>query len=553
VNTVLETQTANVKIKCHTSDDRVKLFVDLRLPEDSEDGDCTQKPRPDKESLYKEVLQEISSIISSSRVNVAVLRHAVEQLLEGEEVVNRRIAKGKEAKPPRDGRLVFLVKKISRTAEVSEEAAESKTAIDPRSLRLFENVENGQEVVRVYPPKKGAPGEDAFGKAIESEMGKEIEYSVDETLRSLPAKKPKTYTSITSLTEGYLAQEGSKLSVSNELQINGDVDYSTGNIDFIGSVTITGSVRPGFSVKAKKDILLQGYLEGGHLISSEGSITVEKLVTAGGRSRIQAAKDVTVSVAQGATIRAGRLLSVTKEARNCKLHSYSQIDMANAELLGGSVYAICGIEAKSFGNEHGVNTNIFFCSDIEMDPGFRKLLSDIAQHEQALTVLRSHLGPYAQQPARIIFLNDDLKERMLKMLRRYTSIAKSYQRLQSVKESKLEGAKHSTTATVSFSEALYPGVTVENNDAVFSSNKVLKGPKSIAYDEDEHRFSVAEYQAVVCSFRSNLEDASNTTKVPTGSSDNSSQAEAQPEAAATNEPKESAEQEQKTEEKDEHE
>jgi len=39
-------------------------------------------------------------------------------------------------------------------------------------------------------------------------------------------------------------------------EVDGDVDYGVGNINFIGSVVIKGSIRDGFSVVAGSDIRL---------------------------------------------------------------------------------------------------------------------------------------------------------------------------------------------------------------------------------------------------------------------------------------------------------
>ena len=130
------------------------------------------------------------------------------------------------------------------------------------------------------------------------------------------------------------------------------------------------------------------------------------------------------------------------------------------------------------------------------------------------------------------------------MLRRFTAISKSYNRLIAEKETMLEGAKHSSAATVSFSDAFHPGVEVENNDAVFSSNKELKGQKSIVYDEDEHRFSVSDYQAVVCSFRNNSE--SQKQAVPTDSKQSEKRAGQSKSAKAESKPQERNKQENKS-------
>lgn len=494
---VLDKQTENLKVSCHVSEDNVKLFLDLAFTESP-----APKSRPDKDTLVQEVLSAVSEIIKLERVNTAVVTHAVQQLLEDKEVTGRRIAKGSLPNPARDGRIVFLVKKISKTPDFIED---KQGAVDLRSLRLFENIEAQQVVARVYPPRRGDPGVDVFGNVIEGGMGEEVSYTVNETLEVTPPDGKNAYATITSRIEGYLSQEGDALSVQNELLINGDVDYSTGDIDFIGSVTITGSVLPGFTVRAKKDITVQEVLDGGRLISTQGSVTVEKLVSATAPSYIEAAIDVTLSIVQSATVKCGQNLCIRKEARNCKLHSYAGIDMSEAELIGGNTYAICGIDARVLGNESGVRTHISFCSDIEMDAGFRKMLDDIHKHETAITVLKSHLGPYAENPGRVILLKEELKQRMITLIERYVKISQSYKELLAKKEALLKTSKTSAIATASFSGALHPGVEIMAADAVFTAEEKISGPASIVYNEEKREFSVSEYQAVVCTVRGSTE------------------------------------------------
>jgi hypothetical protein len=57
---------------------------------------------------------------------------------------------------------------------------------------------------------------------------------------------------------GAVVKKGGKIAVDNLLVIHGNVDYDTGNIDFDGNVEIHGTVRDQFSVRATKDISIEG-------------------------------------------------------------------------------------------------------------------------------------------------------------------------------------------------------------------------------------------------------------------------------------------------------
>ncbi len=42
------------------------------------------------------------------------------------------------------------------------------------------------------------------------------------------------------------------------MPFRGDVDFSEGNIDFHGTVTVAGDVLSGFEIRAKKNIMIWG-------------------------------------------------------------------------------------------------------------------------------------------------------------------------------------------------------------------------------------------------------------------------------------------------------
>ena len=56
--------------------------------------------------------------------------------------------------------------------------------------------------------------------------------------------------------------EKEKLNVFPVYEVNGDVDYNIGNIDFVGTVVIRGNILTGFRVKASGDIRVTGGIEG---------------------------------------------------------------------------------------------------------------------------------------------------------------------------------------------------------------------------------------------------------------------------------------------------
>src|SRR5437762_91037 len=61
--------------------------------------------------------------------------------------------------------------------------------------------------------------------------------------------------------DGGVQRVGGKLTVSKLYEVDGNVDFKVGNVDFDGRVTIKGDVLPGFNVKATGDVAITGMVE----------------------------------------------------------------------------------------------------------------------------------------------------------------------------------------------------------------------------------------------------------------------------------------------------
>ena len=61
--------------------------------------------------------------------------------------------------------------------------------------------------------------------------------------------------------------KGETLSVLAIYEVNGDLTMKIGNIDFLGTVLIHGSINGEFKVKAGADVVIDGVLDGGEVVA----------------------------------------------------------------------------------------------------------------------------------------------------------------------------------------------------------------------------------------------------------------------------------------------
>ncbi|PKL01669.1 MAG: DUF342 domain-containing protein, partial [Synergistetes bacterium HGW-Synergistetes-2] len=197
--------------------------------------------------------------------------------------------------------------------------------VDLKNLSSVTVILKDQLLATKTPPTEGIPGVTVKGAPLKAKNGKD---------RPLPAGAG-TYASedglsLHSMIDGNLVLKGNKLNVVPVFQVDGDVDYSVGNIDFIGAVLVNGAVREGFEIKTSGNIEIRGVVEGARLLS-KGNILISGGVRGMNKAFLDASGDVTAGFIDQAKVRSGKDISVTNAVLHSDLAAHGKISV-----LGGN-------------------------------------------------------------------------------------------------------------------------------------------------------------------------------------------------------------------------
>lgn len=171
--------------------------------------------------------------------------------------------------------------------------------IDYRELGLVKNVGAGDVLATAHPAKEGVDGITIFGQRVPYIKG-----TVPPLQNGENTVISEDGTQILAAIDGCVELKGQSVVVNDVFTVKGDVDTSVGNIDCLGSVVIHGDVREGFIVKAKKDIVIKGMIEGATIISG-GKVTISNGMNGMGKGKITAKGDVISKYFENATIESG--------------------------------------------------------------------------------------------------------------------------------------------------------------------------------------------------------------------------------------------------------
>lgn len=223
-------------------------------------------------------------------------------------------------------------------------------SVDYFKMTTINHCSKGDVLARIIPEVPGENGYDIYGKEIAPrpvkrqalKFGRNIELSEDKN-------------TITTMVDGHVTLVDDKVFVSDVYEVK-NVDVSTGNIEYEGSIEITGDVAANFEVKAGGNVIVNGLVEGARIIAG-GNIIIAKGMNGAGKGYLKAGGDIVVKFLENVRVVAAGYLQ-TEAILHCKVSVGSEVRVEGRKglIVGGHVQAANKITAKAIGANLGAIT-----------------------------------------------------------------------------------------------------------------------------------------------------------------------------------------------------
>lgn len=263
-------------------------------------------------------------------VDTGVIEQALRQVAEtGLPVVNCIAARGRAPLPGKDAMLRLEVEVGPRPGKLL-----ANGTIDFRERMMFVAVAVNQILARKVPATAGIPGTNLAGEPIAARDGKDLQVKVSEGT----AFKEEDGT-IRATASGVLSLVGDDtLLVSSQQKIDGDVDFSTGNIRSHDAVHITGSILPAFVVSTRGDLLVDGNIQAA-TVNSHGNIVVKGGVL-GPTSTVRVQGDADIHHIERSLLSAGGDIIIRASSYYSTVMAGGNIQCSGqVKLVGGEIIA----------------------------------------------------------------------------------------------------------------------------------------------------------------------------------------------------------------------
>jgi uncharacterized protein (DUF342 family) len=340
-------------------------------------------------------------------------------------------------------------------------------SVDLRDVTQFVRAKAGQPLCDLVV-MSAEDGQDVFGDLIVCPPTKVAELS-------LPAAGPGCALSADGRTivaqyDGCVQLAGGTLTVRKLYEVEGNVDFKVGNVDFDGRVTIKGDVLPGFQVKASGDVAITGMVESASIEAGQ-HVYIRGGVAGRNGARLKAGGRIEARYLRTISVESIEDVVVVAECVSSEIATSGAVLVEKGTIIGGSVRAGGDVRAASLGSDMGVATSITAGHGgpvekalIEARTGLASLQALLKNDEKALSLYKN---PAALPPA---------KQKLAGILQQQLVEREKALEAQRKKIEELTATYSQNGSKVVVAQRIYPNVTIRIGDFSRTVTRIEEGP-----------------------------------------------------------------------------
>ena len=373
------------------------------------------------------------------------------------------VAQGRVAQ---NGRNAYVDYKI-RTHKDIEFHEDSHGRVDFLNQNLVENVVQGQLLAQLIPEEPGIIGQTVTGIKTPAKDGKPLFIKPGKgTVLSSDKKR------LMAQKNGQVVFFGGVINVEDVYFIPGDVGITTGNISFLGSLRIAGSIEDNMKVQAAGNIEVAGTIQKAY-VEAEGDIIVRSGIQGRHGATIESTNaGILAKFVQNSDLKADKDIVVSEAIMHSKVQTCGKIicNGRRAQIVGGELLASKEIRVKQLGSQGATPTLVVVGINPKMFKKQKHWEQILIESQEKLNKLGPNLKTLLHQKQT---LGEKLPKERQEMLDNIQATEASLK--QAIEEAK-EELRQIEEETNSFlneggaihvEQVLYPGVTIEINNARF--------------------------------------------------------------------------------------
>jgi uncharacterized protein len=402
-------------------------------------------------------VDDVRKALKAKGISTGIMVDEVERIfresLFDEEVL---VAQGTLPKHGKHGKIEFYFK----TSKEFQPKEDEDGRIDYRDVSFLENVKKGDHLCKISPPTPGFPGKALTGREIGAKDGHDVVMPQGQNTELSDAGGPEL---LVAASDGCVTlNKGKQVEVLPKLEIKGDVDFNTGNINFNGALVIGGDVKAGFLVETTGDLEIGGSVEDAE-VRVKGNALIKKGFVGNGKGLVTTTGNLTIKFAQNQKIKCDGNLILGGEIMHCESRVGGDLTASGRKgaIIGGIAMVQGNIEVPQLGSVNFTKTTVQVGYDFKMEERKREIdeeLEKLAENEEKIKKALYNLSRLKLK------MQGNLSEEHQKLFERLQDTVKSYPKYREKLSAELNGVDQKIgdhlNAHVKITGTLYPGVKV---------------------------------------------------------------------------------------------
>lgn len=243
--------------------------------------------------------------------------------------------------------------------------------VDYFNLNLIQNIEKDAVICQAVPPVAGTPGRTVRNEEVPCREGKKAALP-----KGRNTKVSEDGSQLLAALSGRVEFSGQSFQVKTVMEIEENVDLSTGNIDYMGDVHVRGNVCSGFFVRAVGGVTVDGAVEAAE-IESGGDLRVAKGIVGNGHTVIRSRHNIYAKYLENCVVHVRQNLYADYLV-NCEIYCDGEVQISTGKgiIIGGHIRSAQGVSAKTVGSRSENHTYVYLggqpCADFERESLLQK-------------------------------------------------------------------------------------------------------------------------------------------------------------------------------------
>lgn len=376
---------------------------------------------------------------------------------------NYVIARGKPVVQGKDARIEYCF----HTDRKARPKRNEDGSVDFHQLNNISHIKEGDVLAKLIPADMGKSGMNIRGQEVKPrkveqkrfQYGKNISVSEDGL-------------SLISQVNGHAVLEGESVFVSNVFDVPGDVDNSTGDIQYEGNVLVHGTVKTGFRIEASGDVEVLGAVEGA-VIKAGGQIILHHGMQGMKKGMLEAEGNIIARFIESATVTTSGFVEVDSIIQS-QVSAKEEIVVNGSKgfIIGGVVRSFSTVSAKTIGSPMGISTVVSAGTDPALKDRAKEITEQLKKETEQLKQIAALVDMY-QKKQKAGKLSKDNIPLYIKAVENLKALKEQNVNLNSELEELNRQMDENKNACIKVLQDIFPGVRIIISEEQMLVNQVL--------------------------------------------------------------------------------